>query len=143
MLGRRLSIHRKADVLSLCYPYDGSRGLYCVGLQDREDNLMGKSTNGPDWTGVIAMTGAIESLHSCRVEWIVTTAGEAHNGKCSIAMKASFATLPESELPRTVTVTGAWPNTTARTFEGYVYNLLWQLDYGIQRAYEQMGLPLK
>lgn len=104
---------------------------------------MGKSTNGPDWTGVIAMTGAIEALHGCRVEWTVTTAGQAHNGSCAIAMVASFPTLPGSELPKQVKVSGGWPNVSAKTFEGYVYNLLWQLDYGIQQAYEQMGIQIK
>lgn len=104
---------------------------------------MGKSTNGPDWTGVNAMTGAIETLHSCRVVWTVTTAGQAKNGSCNITMEANFPTLPGSALPKQVKVSGLWPNASAKTFEGYVYNLLWQLDYGIQQAYEQMGIPIK
>jgi hypothetical protein len=103
-------------------------------------HTVGKFTNGPDWTGVIAMTGAIEELHSCRVVWTVTTVGQAHNGICAIEMVATFPTLPDSDLPRKVRVSGQWPNASAKTVEGYIYNLLWQLDYGIQEAYEQMVL---
>src|SRR6266699_673039 len=100
--------------------------------------LVGKSSNGPDWIGIGAMTRAIETLHTCHVEWTVTTVSRQPNGNMRIRMIATFELLPGSSLPRTVEVTGLWPSDTARTFEGYVYNLLWQLDYGIQKAYEQM-----
>jgi hypothetical protein len=101
---------------------------------------MGKSTSQLDWTDVAMMTGAIEGLHTCRVEWHATTAGQGHNGSFHIACSATFTTLPGSDLPKVVVVNAVWPSAKARTFEGLWYNLLWQLDYAISQAYEQMGL---
>jgi hypothetical protein len=36
-----------------------------------------------------------------------------------------------------------WPSKAAATFDGLCYNLLWQLDYAIQQAYEQMTVDKK
>jgi len=102
---------------------------------------MGKYSTGLDWTTVIAMTGAVEAMHSCRVEWIVTTRGQAHNGSIEIVCAAHFDVLPGSDLPRQVEVKHFWPTNAAKSMEGLWYNLLWQLDYAIGKAYEQLPLP--
>jgi hypothetical protein len=102
---------------------------------------MGKFTSGPDWIGVSSMTKAIEALHSCTVEWIVRTTGRTDGFSLHIHMTATFHRLPGSSIPAEVTVSGGWPHSSARTLAGLVYNLLWQLDYAIQLAYEQMVLP--
>jgi len=91
-------------------------------------------------TDAIQMMGAIEAMHDCTVVWTGTTLGQAHNGQCRIALRATFAVLPGSDLPREVKVEHTWPTRTARTFEGLLYNLCWQLDYAIQQAYEQKTL---
>jgi len=101
---------------------------------------MGKYTSGVGVTEAIAMMGAIEAMHTCRVELIVTTRGKQHSGGASIVLEATFDTLPGSELPKVVRVEHSWPTRAASTFEGLFYNLCWQLDYAIQRAYEQMPL---
>ena len=101
---------------------------------------MGKSMNGIDWTDVMVMIGAIGVLHECHVVLTVTTPMQAHNGHCDIQLLATFTVLPGSDLPQEVKVTGHYPHPSARTFEGAVYNLAWQLDYAIQQAYEQMKL---
>lgn len=104
---------------------------------------MGKYTSGIDWSTVIAMTGAIEAMHACRVVWTVTTAGQAHNGGIVIACEAHFDVLAGSDLPKMVRVDHKWPTKVAGSFEGLWYNLLWQLDYAIQQAYDQLPLTTK
>jgi len=102
---------------------------------------VGKYTSGIGVTEAIAMMGAIEAMHSCHVELTITTAGSAHNGGARIVLEATFDVLPGSDLPKVVEVSHIWPTRAVTTFEGLFYNLCWQLDYAIQRAYEQM--PLK
>ena len=104
---------------------------------------MGKYPSGIGLTDGIAMMSAIEIAHSCRVELTVTTRGTGHNGLAHIDLVARFATLPESDLPKEVSVSHEWPTKVARSFEGLLYNLCWQLDYAIQKAYEQMPLSEK
>lgn len=101
---------------------------------------MGKYSGGIGVTESLMMMGAIEAMHSCRVELIVTTRGQGHNGYARIDIVARFDVLPGSDLPKEVTVHAEWPTAKARTFEGLFYNLCWQLDYAIQQAYEQMPL---
>lgn len=101
---------------------------------------MGKFTTGIGLTDGIAMMGAIEALHECRVVLTVTPRGQGHNGIASIELGATFATLPGSDLPKVVKVEHKWPSRANATFEGLLYNLCWQLDYAIQQAYEQMPL---
>jgi len=102
---------------------------------------VGKYGSGIGLTEAIAMMGAIEVMHTCRVALTVTTRGQAHNGAAHINLEATFPLLPGSELPKVVGVQHTWPTRTATTFEGLFYNLCWQLDYAIQQAYEQM--PIK
>jgi hypothetical protein len=108
--------------------------------QLREALTMGKYSGGIGTTEAIMMMGAIEALHSCRVELTVTTGGQAHNGAATLCLQATFPVLPGSDLPKTVKVTHTWPTQAAKTFEGLFYNLCWQLDYAIQQEYEQMPL---
>lgn len=104
---------------------------------------MGKYTSGIGVTEAIAMMGAMESMHSCRCELRITTRGQAHNGGARIELEAAFDVLPGSDLPKVVSVEHSWPTRAVTTFEGLFYNLCWQLDYAIQRAYEQIELPKK
>jgi len=101
---------------------------------------MGKFTGGIGMTEAIAMIGAIEAMHECRVALTVTTRGQAHNGCARIELAATFAVIPGSDLPKVVKVEHNWPTRAVSTFEGLFYNLAWQLDYAIQQAYEQMPL---
>lgn len=98
---------------------------------------MGKYTTGLELTDAIAMMGAIEALHECRVRASITTRGQAHNGLAHIDLRAHFDVLPDSELAHDVGVSSEWPTRAARTFEGLLYNLCWQLDYAIQQEYGQ------
>ncbi len=86
------------------------------------------------------MVAALESLHTCRVSIRLTTLGRGHNGGGLICVDAHFDVLPGSNLPPTVSVNAEWPSKKARSEWGLVYNLLWQLDYAIGQAYEQMTL---
>lgn len=104
---------------------------------------MGKFGSGVGMTDVAAMMKAVEAMHDCRVEFIVRTDGTDVGGRMKIECVASFTTLPGSDLPKVVGVVMRWPTKAASTFDGLCYNLLWQLDYAIQKAYEQLPLEEK
>jgi len=99
---------------------------------------MGKYGTGISMYEVVTMMGAIEAMHNCRVELIGTTRGQGHNGSMHIELRASFDILPGSDLPKVVGVEHIWPSNAAKSIEGLFYNLCWQLDYAIQKAYEQL-----
>lgn len=101
---------------------------------------MGKYTSGVDWSAAIHMIGAIETMHSCRVECRVQTAGKAAPGSIRIDFVARFDTLPGSDLPKEVAVSHVWPTRTTDSMAALFYNLCWQLDYAIGKAYDQMTL---
>lgn len=94
-------------------------------------------------TDVAAMMKAIEALHDCQVAFHVRTDGKDVGGRITTECESTFTTLPGSDLPKVVAVCMRWPNNAAATYEGMLYNLLWQLDYAIQKAYEQMPLTPK
>jgi hypothetical protein len=104
---------------------------------------MGKYGTAIAMTDVAAMMKAIEAMHTCRVEYRVRTAGKGVDGRLTIECVAAFDVLPGSDLPKVVSVEHIWPSKAASTFDGLCYNLLWQLDYAIQQAYEQMPLTEK
>ena len=104
---------------------------------------MSKYTTGIGMTDVAAMMKAVEAMHECHVEFHVRTLGKDVSGRIAIVCDATFTTLPGSDLPKHVWVENSWPNSAAATFDGLLYNLLWQLDYAIQQAYEQMSLETK
>jgi len=104
---------------------------------------MGKYGSGIGMTDVAAMMKAIEAMHTCHVEFHVRTDGKDVGGRFHIDCVATFTTLPGSDLPKDVSVWQLWPNKAAATFDGLCYNLLWQLDYAIQKAYEEMPLEPK
>lgn len=104
---------------------------------------MGKFPTGIGMTDVAAMAKAIESMHDCRVELIVRTLGKDVAGRMEIECAGTFDVLPGSDLPKVVKVHMNWPSKAAATFDGLCYNLLWQLDYAIQQAYEQMTIDKK
>jgi len=99
---------------------------------------LGKYTSGIGMKDVAEMMRAVEVMHSCRVEYRVTVVSRQPGGSMLIVCEATFDVLPGSDLPRQVKVEMTWPNSAAATFDGLCYNLLWQLDYAIQQAYEQM-----
>lgn len=91
-------------------------------------------------TDVAAMMKAVEALHDCQVAFHVRTAGKDVSGRINTECEATFQVLPGSELPKVVSTSMIWPNKAAATYDGMLYNLLWQLDFAIQKAYEQMTL---
>jgi len=104
---------------------------------------VGKYGTGIGMTDVATMMKAVEAMHTCLVEFRVLTRGKGVDGALTIECAASFETLPGSDLPKRVGVEHVWPTKAASTFDGLLYNLLWQLDYAIQKAYEQMPLEEK
>lgn len=92
------------------------------------------------WTDIMAMAQALEQLHSAEVVVTLTPRGTGGSGGMNIAVDAHFNVLEGSDLPRTVSVSADWPSGKARSELGLVYNLLWQLDYAIEQAYNTMSL---
>jgi len=137
-----VSIHLKADLLGLHLLYSRCSPFGCLG-GIWEGKTMGKYGSGVGMTDVAAMMKAVEAMHTCRVEYRVRTAGKGVDGSMNIVCEATFDVLPGSDLPKVVNVEHTWPSKASATFDGLLYNLLWQLDYAIQKAYEQMPLELK
>jgi len=86
------------------------------------------------------MMRAVETMHTCHVAFHVSVVSRQPGGSMLIECVARFDVLPGSDLPKQVDVQMTWPNSAAATFDGLCYNLLWQLDYAIQKAYEQLPL---
>ena len=91
-------------------------------------------------TDLMSMARALEVCHTCRVSVTYTPIGTGGGGGAHIVVNAAFDVLPGSDLPKNVTVNADWPSMKARSDVGLVYNLLWQLDYAIGQAYEQMTM---
>lgn len=99
-----------------------------------------KSTNGPDWIDLRAMMLAVGQLHTAEVELIVSPLGTGSTGAVQVKLVAHFDLLPGSSLPETVQVMGEWPHPDRKSLTDLAYNLIWQLDYQIGKAYNQMSL---
>ena len=141
-MSTRLSIGLKADLLGPPLLYSGGGPKYVLRAVGRA-RAMGKYSSGIGMTDVAAMMKAIESMHTCGVAFHITTRGTGVDGSMNIECAAVFDVLPGSDLPKEVVVHMGWPTKAASTFDGLCYNLLWQLDFAIQKAYEQMPLAPK
>lgn len=86
------------------------------------------------------MAAAIESVHTCRVSVVFTTAGQGHNGSMHIVVRATIPVIDPSDQRAEISVDADWPSGKARSEVGLVYNLMWQLDYAISEAYKQLPL---
>jgi hypothetical protein len=102
---------------------------------------VGKSSNGPDMTDIAMMTGALETLHECRVSFTATTLGTGHEGILHLRLCATFNVLPGSSHPETVEVNSQWPNMMGTALEGTWFRGLYDLDFAIGEAYQQRFLP--
>lgn len=101
-----------------------------------------RSTSGADWTDILMMAKAMESLHECRVGLTAIPASAGHNGSAELSATAVFDRLPASDEPRTVSKKMMWPNAKNLTVDGCFYKLLWELDFAIGESYEQTRLKL-
>ena len=138
-MAKRLSIGLRTDLFWAPLLYSG--GALSCGADDYvEVHAMGKYGTGVGMTDVAAMMKAVEAMHTCHVVFHVRTDGKDVSGRMRIELEAQFEVLPGSDLPKVVGVQHSWPSKAASTFDGLLYNLLWQLDFAIQQAYEQMPL---
>ena len=101
---------------------------------------MGKSMDGPDMTDIIVMMRTLEAVHNAHVELTCSPDGIGSSGSGLVTVAARFDLLPGSCLPPAVAVVSKWPNSHGRTFCGHLYNELWQLDWAISQAYNQLPL---
>lgn len=102
---------------------------------------MGKySSSGPDETDVMALMIALGTIHSGRVEVIMSPDGLGFTPKIEVTCRVTFDVLPGGALPRTVEVKNGWPCNAHRTMWAHVYDGLHRLDVAVQHAYEQERL---
>lgn len=102
---------------------------------------MGKSTNQPDATDVAMMMGAMESLHDCRVECRVTTAGQGQNGIMTILLVAKFVVVGALNNQVEIATKSQYPCTECRSLDTHIFRGLYSLDFAIGAAYAQEKLP--
>lgn len=101
---------------------------------------MGKSTSGPDEIDVLSMMTAMQTLHSGRVELVVSLAGPGFSIGANTALRMYFDVLPGSSLPPIVEVSKPWPCADHRTLLAHLYAGLYQLDFEISKVYRQETL---
>jgi hypothetical protein len=99
-----------------------------------------ESANGPDCLDCAVMMKSIETLHSAHVAVIVCPGGTGSGSPVDVALSALWETLPGSALEGGVAVHSEWPNKAGQSFWGLVYNLCWQLDEQIGKAYSNESL---
>lgn len=99
-----------------------------------------KPTNGPDWIDVMSLMSAISALHSGHVEVKEYLVGVGFDTTVMVQACMFFDILPGSQLPKTVKVESEFPSPEYATFAAHVFNLLYQLDFQIGKAYQQEKL---
>lgn len=92
-------------------------------------------STGPDWMDVIGAMNALSALHSGRVEVNVRLAGVGLATSVEVQAIMQFEALPNSELPKQVEITKEYPDRESRTYAGFVFKLLYELDHKIGEAY--------
>lgn len=99
-----------------------------------------ESATSPDWLDVETMQRAIGTLHSGRVECLVSPLGIGGTGGLQTCVRIVFDRLPGSSLPVEVKVERGWPCNEHAALSAHVYALLYDLDYQISKVYEQREL---
>lgn len=103
---------------------------------------MGKSMMGPDEIDVMALMQAIQVVHHGLVEVVVRPAGLGFSPSVAVVCRATFDVVPGSRLPDIVEVSNPYPCPDHMSLYAHVYDGLYRLDAAIQRAYEQMEMPM-
>jgi hypothetical protein len=97
--------------------------------------------SGITMSDVMYLLSGLESIHECRVELTVRTAGLAGNSMLDTTALAWVPTVEAQQTKTVATVTKSWPDKQHPTYDSFVFNLLYDLDREIGRAYMQEEIP--
>lgn len=99
---------------------------------------MGKYGSGEiDWIDITTLMTGLQGIHECNVELTVTTGTQGHNGLLNFTVLAWVPTVEKHQTRTIAEVSKSWPNKDHGTFDGAVFNALYELDKEISKAYEQ------
>lgn len=101
---------------------------------------MGKSTIGPEFTDVAMFLSALDALHGCRTELIITAGLNGKNGSMDVKLVSSFPVAsgrPETQL---VESTSEFPCVECSNLAMHIYNGLYRHDFAISQAYENKSI---
>lgn len=101
---------------------------------------MGKSMTGIDWIDVATLMNGLEGIHEVKIEWTVSTATRGNGGLLDFAVYAWVPTVEAHKAREIARISGTWPDKERPTFDGYVFNKLYELDKLIGQAYGQKEL---
>lgn len=103
---------------------------------------MGKSLNsGVTWSDITYLISGLEGIHECRVELTVRTSGLPDRHTLDTTVLAWIPTVEPHQTKTIATLTSSWPNKIHPTMDSFVFNLLYDLDRAIGRAYAQTEIP--
>lgn len=100
-----------------------------------------KSTSGIDWIDVTTLMNGLEAIHEVKIEWIVSTATRGNGGLLDFAVYAWVPTVEPHKAREIARISGTWPDKERPTFDGFVFNKLYELDRAIGKVYAQEQLP--
>lgn len=101
---------------------------------------MGKSLSGIDWIDVATLMNGLESIHEVSIEWTVSTPTRGAGGLLAFTVYAWTPTVEAQQTREIARISGIWPDKERPTFDGYVFNKLYELDKLIGQAYAQKEL---
>jgi hypothetical protein len=102
---------------------------------------VGKSLSGIDWIDVTTLMNGLEAIHEVKIEWTVSLPTVGAGGLLAFTV---YAWVPAIEKPgrrEVARISGIWPDKERPTFDGYVFNKLYELDRAIGKAYAQEEMP--
>jgi len=96
----------------------------------------------PDWTEIREYCRLIEQHGECTISLML----QPHGPRVGIDWSVSLCAIRDGALGKiedhSVTLVGTWPNASARTIEGFVYQMLYHLDTAVAaKFYKQSVLP--
>lgn len=98
---------------------------------------------GPDWTDVGTMLRAVESTHSATLELKLKADGAIYSGSVAVELKATLPRLVAPGRPLSYTLYSAFPTHRAKTMEGLILFLIYQMDHKLgNEAYKQAEMTL-
>jgi hypothetical protein len=102
---------------------------------------VGKSMSGIDWIDVATLMNGLEGIHEVKIEWTVSTLTRGDGGLLDFTACAWVPTVEPQVTREIARISGTWPDKDRPTFDGYVFNKLYELDKLIGRVYAQKELP--
>lgn len=90
---------------------------------------MGKSTTGPDMQDCAQLIQSLELMNECELSLLISSAGFVGGSSVRAIAVAVSKRLLGLEPAWTVGVTRLWPDREGKTWEGFLLQLLYEVDY--------------